>query len=170
MSGASMSFGLICFRLQPVPSFLDLRYCLQRRVILGCLAAAPPQPAGPPEAAAEAVATPPPAARSALRCLSLEAVWRLLLAARAAGGCATGQRPATAATPVDEVRRDRRLIIDLNRRVSHGSWAVLQAGSCALQLDATAACCPCNQRRCWRCGVRVHSSPSACSRQNDQQP
>jgi hypothetical protein len=77
---------------------------LCRRVILGCLAAAPPHPAGSPEAAAEAVATPPPAARSALRCLSLEAVWRLLLAARAAGGCAAGQRPAAAATPAGEVR------------------------------------------------------------------
>jgi hypothetical protein len=91
----------------PLPISVVQVITLCRRVILGCLAAAPPLPAGSAEAAAEAVVTPPPPpARAALRCLSLEAVWRLLLAARAAGGCASGQRPAAAARPVDEVRCD----------------------------------------------------------------
>ncbi len=48
----------------------------RRRVVLGCLAAAPP---------GAQVEPPPPAAAAALRALTLQAVWRLLLAARAEG-------------------------------------------------------------------------------------
>lgn len=49
-------------------------------MVIGCLAAAPP---------GAQVEAPPPAAAAALRALTLRAVWRLLLAARATG------RPAT---------------------------------------------------------------------------
>lgn len=59
------------------------------RVVLSCLAAQPPDTAGLTSSA------PPAAARAALRTLTLEAVWRLLLAARTAGGQA--QKGASAA-------------------------------------------------------------------------
>lgn len=68
----------------------NLRAC--NRVILGCLAVASPKLAGSPTAAARAVAAPP-AVRAALRVLTLESVWRLLLAARVAGGSAQQSGP-----------------------------------------------------------------------------
>lgn len=57
------------------------------------------QLAGSPTAATRAASSPPAAARAALRCLTLESVWRLLLAARVAGGNSAQPLSSSTAAP-----------------------------------------------------------------------
>lgn len=65
-------------------------------MVLSCLAAVAPDAQGSP--------SPPAAARAALRALTLEAVWRLLLAARSAGGQAQKDAQVAGAQKVTNLR------------------------------------------------------------------